>query len=102
MDTVKDRCIVLEGPTDVWRMGDECVSIQGIEYTKKQVRYLVEMNLEKVVIMFDAGKEEKAEEFAEELYQFIPVVKVAKMEFGDPGELSPSEAVKIKNQLLRG
>lgn len=101
MDTVKDRCIVLEGPTDVWRMGDECVSLQGIEYTKRQVRYLVEMNLEKVVIMFDTGKEDKAEDLAGELCPFIPVVRVAKMEFGDPGELSPMEAVKIKCKLLR-
>lgn len=102
MDTVKRRrCLILEGPTDVWRMGDECISIQGIEYTKEQIRYLSDMKLEKTVIMFDAGKEEQARKLANVLTHFVPTVQVASLPSGDPGELSDMDAVKIKLQLLQ-
>lgn len=100
MDTVKDKCIILEGPTDVWRMGDECISLQGIKYTKEQIRYLSEMKLKKAVVMFDAGKEEEATELAKTLSLFVRKVLVASLPFGDPAELPSSEAVKIKYQLL--
>lgn len=100
MDTVKDKCIIVEGPTDVWRMGDGCISLQGIEYTKEQLRYLSEMKLKKAVIMFDSGKEEQATKLARDLSIFVSKVQVAYLPSGDPGELSDSEAVKIKYELL--
>ncbi len=100
MDTVKDKCIIVEGITDVWRMGDGVISLQGIKYTKEQIRYLVDKDLKKVVILFDSGKEDEARKLAKILSSLIPVVQVAHLPEGDPGELSDIEAVKIKHQLL--
>ncbi len=100
IDTVKDRFIALEGPTDVWRMGDETISLQGIETTKEQIRYLTELNIKKAVIMFDSGKEDKARKLGYALKSVVPDVKIASLDSGDPGELSDEEAVKIKQELL--
>lgn len=100
IDSVKDKCILVEGPTDAWRLGDGAVSLQGIRHTKEQIRYLTDKNLKKVVILFDSGKEEEATKLAKILSSLIPVVQVAFLPDGDPGELSDIEAVKIKHQLL--
>lgn len=103
MDTVKrKRALILEGPTDVWRMGDEAISLQGIEVSRKQIRFIAEMNLEKVVVLFDAGKEKAAETLAETLVGVVKKVQVASLPFGDPGELNPGDAIKFKQQLLWG
>ena len=102
IDTVKDRCIIVEGPTDVWRLGDETISLQGIRHTQEQVRFLAEKGLKKAVILFDAGKEEDSKKLAKILSGFIKTVQVAHLPDGDPGELSDMEAVKIKHQLLGG
>ena len=100
IDTVKDKCIILEGGTDVWRMGDETISLQGIETTKEQVRYLSEAGIKKAVIMFDSGKDDKARKLGYALSSVIPEIKIASLDSGDPGELSEEDAIKIKHELL--
>jgi len=100
IDTVKDKCIIVEGITDVWRLGDGTISLQGIKHTKEQIRYIIDKKLKKVVILFDSGKEEESTKLAKILSSFIPKVQVAHLPKGDPGELSDMEAVKIKYELL--
>lgn len=100
IDTVTDSCIIVEGPTDVWRLGDGVISLQGIQHTKEQIRFLAEKNLKKAVVFFDAGKEEEATKLAKILTGFISDVNVAYLDKGDPGELSDINAVQIKHQLL--
>lgn len=100
IDTVKDKCIIVEGPLDVWRMGDGVISLQGIETTKEQIRRLAEYGIKKAVILFDSGKEEKAKKLAKILSSVIKLVQVASLPRGDPGELGDLEALQIKHQLL--
>ncbi len=100
IDTVSDKCIILEGPTDVWRMGPETVSVQGIETTKEQIRYFAQKGIKKAWVMFDAGKRDKAEKVAIELDNYIPKVKMVNLDYGDPGELTDAEAMKIKYHLF--
>lgn len=102
IDTVKDKAILVEGPMDAMRLGDGAVSLQGIQYTREQIVFLSEKNLKKVVVLFDSGKEEEATKLANILTGFIPVVQVAYLPKGDPGELSDIEAMKIKHQLIGG
>jgi hypothetical protein len=100
IDTVKDKCIIFEGPTDVWRWGAGTVSIQGIEYTKEQLRFLVEKDIEQCWIGFDAGKEDKAEKLGAQLEPFFPQVNILSFKHGDPAEVSTENALKIKHHLF--
>jgi len=102
IDSVKDKCIIVEGMTDVWRLGDGAISLQGIQHTKEQIRYLAESNLKKIVILFDSGKEKEATKLAKILTGVIRKVQVAYLPEGDPGDLSDIEALKIKHQLIGG
>jgi DNA primase len=100
IDTVKDKCIIFEGPTDVWRWGSETVSIQGIEYTKEQLRFIVEKNIERCWICFDAGKEDKAEKLGIQLEPFIPEVNILSLKQGDPADMPTENALKTKYHLF--
>lgn len=102
IDTVKDRMLILEGPTDVWRMQEEAVSMQGIKITKEQIRCIAERNLKKVVILFDEHAEEAAKTLSRQLSGLVDNISVAFLSEGDPAELSEIDAIKIKRNLLYG
>ena len=92
----KDRIIVVEGPTDVWRMGDNCVGLFGIEYTKAQVLAL--SRYKKVFVMLDPDAEHKAEQLASEL-SLLTNVEIVDID-SDPDDLSNEEALAIKRDLI--
>lgn len=94
----KKRVIAVEGPSDVWRMGDNCVGLFGIEYTKAQVLAL--SKYEKVFIMFDPEEnaQAKADKLASEL-SLLTDVEIVEID-SDPGDLSKEEALGIKRDLI--
>lgn len=102
IDKVKERAIILEGPTDVWRMGDNTLSIQGKTATKEQIRLLAELRLKKLIILLDAEAANEADALANSLYGCADSVQVAYLEKGDPGELDEIDVIKIKHKLLYG
>jgi hypothetical protein len=102
-DSVEEggTAIICEGPTDVWRLGDGCIATMGVKYTKKQLRFLAEKHLKKVVIVFDENADEQAKKLANALIGIVDEIKIAYIGEGDVGDLDPIEAVKIKNDLMR-
>ncbi len=100
IDTVVNKCIIVEGPTDVWRMGNECISLQGVTYTDSQITQIAQRKLKKIVVLFDEHAEDKADKLANALYGHAKSVHVAYLESGDPADLDDVEALKIKRQLL--
>jgi len=101
IDSVKNKCIIVEGVTDVWRMGKEVVSLQGVKYTPKQVRFLAEKRLEKTFVMYDPNAEKEALKLANSLSGLCGEINIVTLQTKcDPAELSDFEALKIKHQLL--
>jgi len=94
------KVIIVEGPTDVWRLGNESVSIQGVTYTKEQIAFLFRKDIQKAVVLFDENAMDKAERLANALHLKIPDVSYTSLKCGDPGELSVQEAESLKWQLL--
>lgn len=99
------RCIVVEGITDVWRLGTGAIAVFGIDFTKQQAR-LIAMNFDKVFIMFDS--ELQAQEKAEELGSLISSafsnpVEVINLPFIikniDPGDLSQDDANSLMKEI---
>lgn len=98
-------CIVVEGITDVWRLGPGAVATFGIDFTKRQAR-LIAMNFDKAFIMFDS--EPQAQEKAEELglmvsSAFSNFVEVINLPFIivdiDPGDLSQNDADSLMKEI---
>lgn len=101
IDTVKDKAIIVEGVTDVWRLGSECIAMMGIKTTKNQINYLGSKNLKEAYVLFDEGAEEQSRKLAVVLSSVINKVKVITLESsGDPGDLSDEDAMRLKFQLI--
>ena len=98
-----DVGVFVEGPTDVWRFGDQFIALMGVKYTRKQLNFIAKKNLRKGIIFFDAGAKAKAKKLADSLTGIIDKVKIVYMENDDydPGSIDPYEAIRLKYDLLR-
>lgn len=92
--------IFVEGTTDVWRWGKQTAAFMGVTFTKKQLKDIAEKHLKKAVIAFDENAMDKARKLGRSLIGIVDQIKVANIGKGDPAELDPFEAIKIKHQLL--
>ncbi len=91
------RCVVVEGVTDVWRLGPGAVGLFGQKYTSHQVQLLAN-NFDKITIMLDSDVVDP-----EKLTQSLSLLGVATdtiyLKKGDPGALSKDKARAIMKDL---
>ena len=81
--------VVVEGITDVWRLGRGAVATFGINFHQQQVALLAE-RFTKIFVLFDAHDEaqEQAEKLAYSLSILDKRVEIVELQGGDPGNLS--------------
>lgn len=87
--------ICVEGPTDVWRLGEMAFAVSGIQYTHQQVRTMANI-FKKIAVVFD--DEPQAQVQAKKLVAELRfrgvnagVVEVS----GDPGSLTDKQAKEL-------
>lgn len=102
LDTVRDRALIVEGPADVWKLGDETIGTLGVKFSHGQINRIIQKNLKRAVILFDDGAEAAAKSLYYTLAPFITDLKVYTTIDIDPGEMNPIEAKKLKYDLLYG
>ena len=104
LDKVQSRkCILVEGFTDVWRIGPGAVAGFGIKMKSSQILLLVE-RFRKVYIMFDNDDEDKqatkeAEKIGHDLAMAGVGCEICLIE-GDPGSLDQAKADRYRKNLL--
>jgi len=94
------KCIVVEGVTDVWRIGPGAVAVFGINYLPQQM-YLIAERFSKVFIMFDEGYQ--AQEEALKLGTGLSMLGIEAERCliqGDPGDLPQAVANSYRKELL--
>lgn len=102
IDNVKEgRCVVVEGITDVWKLGDGAVCTFGKDYTLDQLIELSKMK--EVHILFDSevDAQKKARQLHDDLdalgiFSTVNEVTSAK----DPGSLTQREGRLVMKELL--
>jgi len=107
IDNVRDRkAVIVEGITDVWKLGYGAIATFGIEFTYQQVMMICDA-LDRAVILYDNSDTAQAQ--ADALYNAIVAQhnKVTSLEIAtltdvdDPGDLPDSKAEYIKRKLLK-
>ena len=100
LDTVRSTVIVVEGTSDVWRLGDGVVATFGHKYTRKQI-YLLR-NVRRAFVLFDTEAEAQADanRLAYDLSSIIPDVHVFELGSGDPGDLPPEDVEAIRSEIF--
>jgi hypothetical protein len=101
LDNTSDSIILVEGPADVWRLGNNSVATFGVQVTTEQIHKLTDKGFKNIFVMFDGEKEatNKAYEVANRLEPFVDHTEVIEMAEGDPGELSDEDVRNLKKEL---
>lgn len=100
----RDEVILVEGPFDVLKMGDDCICSLGTSVTREQELFLAS-RFKKVYIAFDnePAAQEKAKHLGMNLSSVFMKVEVVNIceDFNknDPGELTEEEVMNIKKEL---
>lgn len=100
-DSISDIVVIVEGVTDVWRMGDGFVASFRKGMTSEQIVLLTQKKLKKVFIMYDADATKNAISLADKLQGIIPSVEVLELDKGDPADLSTDEVQEIRSIVFR-
>jgi len=100
IDTVRKKALLVEGITDVWRIGDGSIANSGVTFTDEQVELLMEREVEEVIIVFDKGANRQADIYAEALATVIKRVRMVILADGDPAE-QPPEIIEEIRRLIR-
>lgn len=96
-----DSIVVVEGPTDVWRLGPGAVATFGIEWSLFQLELLSTFDC----VFFAYDREPTAEKKARQALEYlslmgVPVTKMILLDREDPGDLKESEADQIMAEVL--
>ena len=92
----KGQCVVVEGITDVWRLGAGAVATFGKKYTKQQI-LMIANNFEKVYVMLDADVD--TDELEWDLSDCACDFETIDLSHGDPGALADYQAAGLMNEL---
>lgn len=93
--------IVVEGPTDVWRIGDGAVASMGTEVTNQQIDLIRQKGFENIYLLFDKEAEKIAERVANRLAFVVNRIEILNLiDEEDPGSMSEQTTQQIR-QILR-
>jgi DNA primase len=100
IDSVDKVALIVEGITDVWRIGRGTVATLGVEFTKAQINQLT--GLDKVFVMFDAGRQatNMAHRLAAAATSVVKSVEVIEMTTGDPDKLPENIVRKLQLEIF--
>jgi len=100
IDSVQDTAIVVEGVTDVWRIGAGCVATLGARWTSQQVALLE--GLKNLFVMFDSESLAivQAYKLAHAASSVVRSVNVIELTEGDPADLSQDTVDNIRREIF--
>jgi len=99
IDSVGSVAILVEGITDVWRMGDGCVASMTKSINSAQIQQLSDHGVKKVIIMFDADAIDGAKIAAGKLRGLFSV-DVIELSEGDPADLLASDVMDLRAEIF--
>ena len=99
IDSIDKKCIIVEGITDVWRLGPGAVCTFGIKFTMEQVKLL--KGYKEVFIFFDSDPQarKQAQKLAGYCDPFNKSVELLEIKRGDPGSLGQKGADRLMRNL---
>lgn len=94
--------IIVEGPTDAWRLGEKAAAVSGIKYTPAQVRVIAQ-TFKRVAVVFDDDPQAviQADKLVHTLKQRYYIDAWSVRIKGDPGSLSNGDAKVLVSNILK-
>jgi DNA primase len=91
--------LILEGPTDVWRIGDGAVATFGTKFTSFQIQALIDAEVCDAFVLYDPEREaeKQAKRLTAQLSAVLDsAVRLEKQTPGDPGDMSLDEVIELR------
>lgn len=96
-----DWCILVEGPTDVWRLGPPAVAAFGKGVSVRQIQILAE-RFRTVFVMLDGDARSEVDRVTQRLGQHgLTVIKLILPGKTDPGILASDSVLAVCQKLLK-
>lgn len=99
LDYCRDSIIVVEGPTDVWRIGPGAGALLGSAYTPAQVKLISQIPRRFILLDRDAGR--VAKRLAGELGVFPGRTVLLESRAEDPGTLGDRELARLRKLVAQ-
>lgn len=99
IDLIEDKVLVVEGPSDVWRMGPGAVGLLGIDWTIQQANILKDIPERYILFDPEPKAQVQAEKLANYLAPFPGRTEILSGFQTDPGGLKQSQADSIMQEL---
>lgn len=99
-DYCRHTVVVVEGPTDVWRVGPGAAATFGTGFTTAQVERISKYPTR--VVCYDSAPEaqERARELADQLEPFPGETVIVQLDADDPGSASAGEIRRLRKLYL--
>ena len=97
IDNALDTVIIVEGITDVWRLGDGAVGLGRKKYTSAQVKRLIKFK--RTFVMLDSDASDMGEQLANDLGMFTETTLIS-LNSGDPCDLSTNEVKLLRKDIF--
>jgi len=98
-DYARNSVIVVEGPTDAWRLGPGTVATMSLTYTKKQILRLARYTQRVIIFDNEPDVQRRANSLCEQLSVFEGKTLRIEIDAADPGSASEKE-VKLLRKFL--
>jgi hypothetical protein len=101
MDYVRNACVVVEGPVDVWKIGPGAVATFGTNFTREQVLKLSKIPVRAVCFDSEPQAQRQADKLCALLECFPGSTYKVTLESGkDAGEADESELEELRKRFL--
>jgi DNA primase len=102
VDNADRAAVLVEGITDVWRVGFGAIAMLGSRITEGKIRLLKKMNLNRLYVMYDNDAIERGKKAARTLAKIIKKVEYLEIPESDPDDYfrkNPKELTELRNLL---
>jgi hypothetical protein len=94
-----DRIIVVEGPSDVWRLGNGAVATMGTGWTTEQATRIARFKWRFIMFDNEVIAQRKARELASEVSAAPGETEIITGIGTDPGDFTSDEVLKLRREL---
>lgn len=99
-DYVRGRCVVVEGPTDVWAIGPGAVGLCGIAHTQEQVSRLADIWSRTICFDSSDDAQDRAERLYKDLSRLPGKTELVRLDADDPADASVQEIEQLREFAL--
>jgi len=101
-DMAGHSVVIVEGPTDVWRIGPGAVATMGVNYTSAQLRLMAEYPVRAICFDAEPSAQRRAAKLVSDLRPFSGTTHNIELETGaDAAEADPKEIEEIRRVFLQ-